>query len=168
MKSLVEKLRHHQLARAKAIISLSNLQAIQGIPKGCTVNAELGIANPPETLIRAWEATLSQCGQTLSQLLKDHHSRTIDLHSDQVDTISDDLGDLVDNFNTTIPDFADKVDQIVMEIRAQADRIIASRSTIMKRTLKDDNQQGPKQKKPKNFTKPRPPNPSYHHRPRGR
>ena len=70
MKPLVEKLRHHQLARAKAIISLSNIQAIQGIPKGCTINVELGIANPLETLIRAWKATLSQCSQALSQLLK--------------------------------------------------------------------------------------------------
>jgi len=46
---LFEKLGHHQMAGIKAIISLSNIQAIKGIPKECTVNAELGIAYPLET-----------------------------------------------------------------------------------------------------------------------
>ena len=104
-------------------------------------------------MIWGWQATLFQCGQALSQLLKDYHSGTIDFHSDQVDTILSDLGDLVDNFNPTIPDFADWVEQIIMEIRAQADWIIASRSTIMKRAHKDDSQQ-PGHKKPKKIANP--------------
>ena len=54
----------------------------QGHP---TINAELGIANLPETLIRAWEATLAHCRQALAQLLNDHHSQTIDFHSGEVD-----------------------------------------------------------------------------------
>ena len=35
----------------------------------------------------------------------------------------DELGDLVDEFNPIIPNFSDKVDQVVMEI-SQTDRII--------------------------------------------
>jgi len=170
IKSLGNSLRHHQLAKAKAMIAESNISAIQGIPLGCTVKAELGVANPPESLKRSWEVTLNQCGLTLKRLLRDHPSSTFKHHKTEADKLAEELEDIVEDFEDTIPGIGKSVDDMVMDIRVQSDRIIATTSTQMKRTNQED--QIRPAKRPKNFKPPqrkaRKQHPYDHHRPRGR
>jgi len=84
--------------------------------------------------------------------LKDHHNQTHDTNKEAADNIVEEMGDIVEQFSGLIPGLGQSVDNTVMDIRAQADRMIATRTTNMKRANQQDTSRP--QKKQKNSKAP--------------
>jgi len=73
------------------------------------------------------------CGNDLTKLLKDHHNQTHNTNKEAADNIVEEMGDIVKQISGLIPGLGQSVDNIIMDIRAQVDRLIATRTINMKK-----------------------------------
>ena len=83
----------------------------------------------------------------------DFHNQTHDTHEDAADNMVEQMGEVVEEFQGLIPELGQSVDTVIMDIRAQADRLIATRSAQLKRQNKEYTRRH-QTKKPKNFKSP--------------
>ena len=150
-------MRQHQIARAKASIAKSNLEtplANNRLPIGCTVNVKLGVANHPEDLIKTWEAVLKASGTALTKTLIKYHTGVEQYHTEEAEKLVEQGYDtIVEPYSDTVPDVERDLNNTILDIRTEVDRLITSR-TDRKRPA-DDKGKGP-MKKPKNATTPPP------------